>query len=276
MNCNVPTDICFSFTGFQARGGRTDHHRDGWGIAFFENRGVRVFLDDQSASDSAIADLVRSYPIRSLNTIAHIRRATQGSIRLENTHPFQRELWGHYWVFAHNGNLLDYKPTLDGRFLPVGTTDSETAFCHLLQELAKRFGNDMPAPRILFAAIRELAIAISAFGEFNFLLSNGDFLFAHSSSRLCYIVREAPFDIARLQDEEVQVDFKQLTGAKDRVAVIATTPLTCNEQWIDMPPGHLFAFQHGAVQALGENATLPREPSLATADAGAREQATRA
>ena len=36
MNCNVPTDICFSFTGFQKRGGETDVHADGWGIAFFE------------------------------------------------------------------------------------------------------------------------------------------------------------------------------------------------------------------------------------------------
>jgi uncharacterized protein (DUF486 family) len=36
MNCNVPTDICFSFSGFQARGGATDVHSDGWGIAFFE------------------------------------------------------------------------------------------------------------------------------------------------------------------------------------------------------------------------------------------------
>lgn len=37
MNCNVPTDICFSLAGFQARGGLTDVHRDGWGIAFFEH-----------------------------------------------------------------------------------------------------------------------------------------------------------------------------------------------------------------------------------------------
>ena len=36
MNCNVPTDIVFSFTGFATRGGRTDAHKDGWGIAFFE------------------------------------------------------------------------------------------------------------------------------------------------------------------------------------------------------------------------------------------------
>ena len=49
MNCNVPTDICFSFAGFRARGGLTDHHRDGWGIAFFAFAGslghglMRVF-----------------------------------------------------------------------------------------------------------------------------------------------------------------------------------------------------------------------------------------
>lgn len=29
MNCNVPTDICFSFTGFRRRGGATDGHSDG-------------------------------------------------------------------------------------------------------------------------------------------------------------------------------------------------------------------------------------------------------
>jgi len=39
MNCNIPTDICFSFTGFQKRGGGTDVHADGWGIAFFEGTG---------------------------------------------------------------------------------------------------------------------------------------------------------------------------------------------------------------------------------------------
>ena len=37
MNCNVPTDVTFSFTGFAQRGGKTDHHSDGWGIAFFED-----------------------------------------------------------------------------------------------------------------------------------------------------------------------------------------------------------------------------------------------
>ena len=42
MNCNTPTDVTFSFAGFAQRGGRTDHHADGWGIAFFEGRGARL------------------------------------------------------------------------------------------------------------------------------------------------------------------------------------------------------------------------------------------
>ena len=79
MNCNVPTDICFSFSGFQARGGATDVHSDGWGIAFFEGKGTRLFLDPQPSATSPVAELVRHYPIRSRNVIAHIRKATQGS-----------------------------------------------------------------------------------------------------------------------------------------------------------------------------------------------------
>ena len=78
MNCNVPTDICFSFEGFHRRGGSTDHHADGWGIAFFEGPGCRVFLDSKPAVESPIAELVRNYPIRSMNVIAHIRKATKG------------------------------------------------------------------------------------------------------------------------------------------------------------------------------------------------------
>ncbi|MDX5363034.1 MAG: class II glutamine amidotransferase [Pseudazoarcus pumilus] len=256
MNCNVPTDICFSFTGFRARGGLTDHHRDGWGIAFFEGRGVRVFLDPQPSVDSPVAELVHQYPIRSLNVISHIRKATQGEIRLDNTHPFQRELWGQYWIFAHNGNLLDYAPQLGGRFLPVGTTDSERAFCHILQTLAERFPDGPPDAHTLHATLRELAITIGRHGEFNFLLSNGERLFTHCSSRLAYVIRQAPFPTAHLSDEDVSVDFNHVTRPDDRVAVIATQPLTDNETWTLIPPGTLMAFAHGAPEDLGEMHTV--------------------
>lgn len=245
MNCNTPTDICFSFEGFRTRGGDTDVHKDGWGIAFFEGRGCRVFIDVEPSAQSAVAELVRNYPIRSKNVIAHIRKATQGRIALENTHPFQRELWGRYWIFAHNGHLKDFAPARDGSFTPVGDTDSERAFCHVLQTLRDRFSNPAPPPDDVFVVVGELAREIGRHGEFNFLLSSGDCLFAHCSSRLCYVARRAPFAVAHLKDQDVSIDFSEVTNPNDRVAVIATLPLTDNEEWITLEPGTLTMFYEG-------------------------------
>ena len=248
MNCNVPTDICFSFTGFQARGGLTDDHKDGWGIAFFENKGVRQFLDHHPSCESKIAELVRSYPIKSKTVVAHIRKATQGNVSLVNTHPFLRELWGFYWIFAHNGNLKEFNPNLEGSFLPVGTTDSEKAFCYILQTLKTRFGNVVPGKTELFKVLTDLSLELGKFGEFNFLLSNGDLLFAHASSKLSYVIRKAPFPTARLKDQDLTVDFGQVTTNNDQVALIATLPLTDNENWIQVTPGELLLFEEGSIQ----------------------------
>ncbi len=245
MNCNVPTDIVFSFTGFQQRGGGTDHHSDGWGIAFFEGAGCRVFLDPAAAVDSPVAALVRSYPIRSLNVVAHIRKATQGRVALENTHPFMRELWGRYWIFAHNGDLKNYAPSHTGSYRPVGETDSEAAFCDLLHTLTARFGDCAPADDILGNAIAAWAADTARHGVFNFLLSNGDTLFAHCATNLAYIERCAPFTKAHLVDEDVTVDFSEVTTPDDRVAVIATVPLTDNETWTTLTAGEFAQFREG-------------------------------
>jgi len=257
MNCNTPTDICFSFEGFRSRGGRTDVHRDGWGIAFFEGAGCRVFLDAQASVESPVAELVHRYPIHSMNVIAHIRKATQGVIALENTHPFQRELWGRYWIFAHNGNLVDFDPALDGSFVPVGGTDSERAFCLILETLRRRFPDGPPAREALFDVVRELALTIGAHGEFNFLLSNGDFLLAHCATRLTYIVRQAPFSVAHLTDQDITIDFREVTRSSDRVAVIATAPLTDNETWTPLEPGTLALFVDGAPARLAATRPAP-------------------
>jgi glutamine amidotransferase len=249
MNCNVPTDIVFSFTGFAHRGGRTDTHHDGWGIAFFEGAGVRHFVDHQAAIASPIAELIKHYPIKSLNVIAHIRKATQGQVALENCHPFVREMWGRYWVFAHNGDLKGFDPILDGPYRPVGNTDSERAFCFLLQQLRERFGDTAPAMPVLRAAIADLVAIIACHGTFNMMLSDGTALFAHCSTKLCYVVRQYPFAAACLADEDLSVDFSQVTTPNDRVAIIVTTPLTTNETWTEFAPGELKVFVDGLPQS---------------------------
>lgn len=249
MNSNRPADICFSFTGFKARGGATDHHADGWGAAFFEGRGVRVLHDPQASCSSWLADLVCAHPIPSTNVIAHIRKASRGDIRLENTHPFQRELWGRHWVFAHNGTLPDFTPSLNGSFQPVGTTDSELAFCWLLQNLRDSFGGQPPDKHCLFDWLHQFILQHVRYGELNFLLSSGDCLFAHSSTRLSYLIRQAPFASAHLTDTDVTFDFGGNIDPATRCAVIATSPLTDNELWLTMPAGSLWCFDEGAVLA---------------------------
>ncbi len=245
MNCVLPTDIVFSFTGFATRGGRTDSHKDGWGIAFFEGAGVRHFVDYEAAIASPVADLIKRWPIKSKNVVAHIRKATQGKVTLENCHPFVRELWGRYWVFAHNGDLKDFNPVLDGPFRPVGTTDSELAFCHILQELRRRFGDMPPEQAELADVLRMLCAQIGRNGTFNMILSDGHALFAHCSTQLYYIVRQYPFSTATLADEDLSVDFSQFTTPEDRVAVIVTAPLTANEHWTAFQPGELLVFVDG-------------------------------
>ncbi|MEC5397029.1 class II glutamine amidotransferase [Uliginosibacterium sp. H1] len=244
MNCNTPTDIVFSFEGFSRRGGLTGEHVDGWGIAFFEDDGCRIFLDYLPSVSSPIADLVRQYPIKSRNVIAHIRKATQGRVSLANTHPFRRELWGRDWIFAHNGNLADLPAMNGNRFTPVGTTDSEWAFCWLMNELSVRFAQ-MPSHDLLYANLKSLLAELTGRGTFNFLLGSGKLLFAHCATDLHYIVRQAPFTSAHLADADLSVDFAQLTTNEDRVAVIATHPLTDNETWTRMQPGEFALLEGG-------------------------------
>ena len=258
MNCNTPTDVTFSFRGFAQRGGNTDHHTDGWGISFFEgeengDKGLRHFVDHQSACSSPVAELISRYPIKSRNVISHIRKATQGRVALENCHPFVRELWGRYWVFAHNGDLKDFAPRLHGSFRPVGTTDSERAFCWMMQELAKSHA-DVPSTAELTLTLRELAAKIAPFGTFNFLLSNGQALWAHASTktdsqRLYYVERKHPFAHARLSDEDVSINFADHTTTSDRVAVVVSAPLTTNETWTAFEPGALLVFEDGNLAA---------------------------
>jgi predicted glutamine amidotransferase len=245
MNCNVPTDICFSFEGFCARGGKTDEHQDGWGIAFFEGTGCRLFLDVNPSIDSPIAEVVKNYPIKSTHVIAHIRKATQGKITLENCHPFRREIWGKYWVFAHNGNLENFEPGDYSFYQPVGTTDSEKAFCLILNRLREKYPHHEPDLESLLQVLKTITEEIRDSGVFNYLISNGEHFFAHCSTQLHYIIRESPFGVAQLIDEDVKVDFQALTESSDRVAIIATTPLTHNETWTAMQPGELLLFQDG-------------------------------
>lgn len=247
MSANTPTDIRFSFTGLIERGGNTAHHGDGWGIGFYEGRQCRLFHDPVSSAESEIARFVRDCAIKSEIVISHIRKANRGRICLANTHPFGRELWGRNFVFAHNGQLRGIKRWPLGAYQPIGSTDSEHAFCWMLDRIRERFPQPPARPATLWRCIADHCAALDGLGTYNMLLSDASYLYVYCSTRLYWITRRAPFGPARLRDREVVVDFGTETTPDDIVTIIATEPLTVDESWTRMRHGELLVFRDGLV-----------------------------
>jgi glutamine amidotransferase len=252
MECNVPTDIVFSFAGLSSRGGKHGPHADGWGLALYDGPVARTFLEPSAAADSPLARFVREHPIKTLLAIAHVRQKTRGQVSLANTHPFSRELWGRHFVFAHNGKVRAASDLKLGRFKPIGHTDSEHAFCALLGALEHDFRDYPRRAEALAEAVAHHAGRIAKKGSFNMLLGDGRQLFARCATKLHYIVRKAPFKKATLADEDLTVDFSEVTTPRDRVAVVATMPLTRDEVWTKGEPATMWVFRRGVLAA-----TLP-------------------
>jgi predicted glutamine amidotransferase len=137
---------------------------------------------------------------------------------------------------------LDQLPTT--HFRPIGTTDSEHAFCWLMDRLRERW-QDAPTPRALYGCLAELCGALAERGVFNMLLSDSRCLYCFCSPNLVWLTRRAPFRSATLVDEDLTVNFCQETTPRDIVTVVATRPLTRNEGRTSAPRRTLVAFQDG-------------------------------
>jgi len=242
MSFHLPAIPSISFCGFRSRG---EENPDGWGLAFYPDESAQVIKEPIKAAKSPLSNLLKDY-VKSRILIAHVRKASVGSPTLKNTHPFQRELDGKEYVFAHNGTLRNYGGLRLGRFRPIGQTDSEHAFCYLLDRIAGRriVGWDEED----FAWLAQQLGEINRYGRFNCIFSDGEFLFCHYDKdgykSLCFVHRKPPYDTIQLRDEDWEID---LAGAKDPDQtgfVVATTPLT-NELWESFGFGELIVFKNG-------------------------------
>jgi predicted glutamine amidotransferase len=271
LNANTPTDMGFSFRGLSRRGGASGEHADGWGLASFtpDGHGLTLLREDAPAAFSALADQLAERSPRALVSIAHIRKATRGVVTLENCHPFSRRWGDQTWVFAHNGDLQGSIPLGDG-YRPFGSTDSEAAFCWILEEL-DRARVDPADSSALFEQLHRCAAALAERGTFNALVSNGQWLFATATSKLHWLTRRAPFCTATLADPPIQVDFSALTTSNDVVTILSTEPLTTDEHWQPFQAGESLLFRagqviqrslHGVRPTPGRGMALPAIPAL--------------
>jgi glutamine amidotransferase len=247
LSANTPTDMRFSFRGLARRGGQTGVHGDGWGLASFDpaGGGLSIIREESPAAFSPLAAQLADHDLKALYSLAHIRKATQGVVALENCHPFHRQWRGEDWVFAHNGDIKGEIPT-DGAYQPVGNTDSEAAFCWMLNTLSQQATANATAAE-LFSHLNRCSSQLASQGIFNCLISNGQWLYAFAGTKLHVITRRAPFTKATLADDDVTVDFSEVTTEKDVVTIVSTEPLTTNEIWRPLTPGESLLLQNGEV-----------------------------
>src|SRR5947209_18414186 len=171
LSLNRPAAGHFSFREF---GGRDRENVDGWGLAWYPDQSVALIKEPVSWRASQHTGFLEKYSgLLSSIYIAHVRHKTVGGPPTHaDTHPFIREFGGREYAFAHNGTLQQPGRSFPSkRFRPLGTTDSEYAFCYLLERLSRR-GDPLTTPASFRWLHRELA-GINELGQLNCLLSDG-------------------------------------------------------------------------------------------------------
>jgi glutamine amidotransferase len=256
MSARVPTDVQVSLDELARHGGETGPHRDGWGVGFMQNGDALVVREPEAASDSRHLAFLRSQRVRSDTVVAHIRRATQGPRLLRNTQPFGRELGGRVHLFAHNGMLPGIE-SADAmsvrRFRSVGDTDSEHAFCALLERLAPLWEEGLPELQRRLAVVEGFAAELRTLGLANFLYADGDAIFAHGHRRkdATGVIRPPGLHVLCRRcierSEAVPLPGLRITpGDQQEVALVASVPLT-EEPWRPLPEGEVRVLQGGRV-----------------------------
>ena len=247
MSFSKPVTPSISFLGFRQRG---EQHPDGWGIAFYPDNSVQVIKEPIKAGSSVLSDFIKDYTgLASRIIIAHIRKASVGSNFHRNTHPFQREVAGKDYVMAHNGTLRDYKTELGlTYFNPVGETDSEHAFCYLIDRVLKN--RIVKWEKSDFVWLLGVLSKINRFGTFNVLFSDGELLFAYRDKdgkrELNFVQRGPPYGKIKLLDRDFEIDLGKDQDQEKVGCIIATSPLT-DEKWESFEKGELIVFREGYI-----------------------------
>lgn len=258
LSSRLATVVSFSLEAFARRGSRDGRNVDGWGVAYYDGCDVRLYREPEPAGDSIWLSFVERRRVASTLVLSHIRHATRGRISLANTQPFARELGGRLHVFAHNGRLDDIEIRHAGewnRFRPIGDTDSEIAFCILLERLSELWrGHVEPSLDNRLAIVERFAADMRQLGPANFIYADGNMLFAHGHRRIQADSMIAPPGLWQLQRRcsvDVDVDALREAGVAiepvrqdQEVTLLASVPLTA-EPWRPLAEGEVLVVKNG-------------------------------
>ncbi len=259
LSSRIATRTTFSLRTFAGHGGPGAISVDGWGIALYDGPDIRLYKEPEPAGDSHWLAFVEGRHLASRLLLSHIRHATTGDLSYANTQPFVRELGGRRHVFAHNGQLMfasACNATL-GHFRPIGSTNSEMAFCLLLERLTQLWhGSTVPSVSDRLDIVVSFASDMRKLGPANFLYADGDALFAHSHRRmqgdgtiaapgLWMLLRECACDSDSPELLQAGVKIKDVKDGQ-RLALLASVPLN-SDSWQPLAEGDVIAVKDGQV-----------------------------
>jgi glutamine amidotransferase len=216
-------------------------HESGWGIGCYQDgrpqcqRSVRPAFDDPLYRSTAEA-------VRSTTLVAHVRKASVGSVAIRNNHPFTYA----NWLFAHNGTVAGFAAARQQvlseipahlRQAIAGDTDSEHAFYLILALLERMAGNlnQSAAPKMMRQALVDTLRWLQALcpgdekdpSQFNFILTDGQTLVASRwGHSLHYLERRGINSSAEDLPSEKAADYRAL--------LVASEP-TSTEGWRELP-----------------------------------------
>lgn len=177
----------------------SERNADGWGLYGVRASSDFLVHEVAPAAQSALArDLATGGHVVGRILIGHLRDATVGVRSPANTHPFIREVGARRWVMAHQGDVgkaLEAGVCRPVRLTPRGGTDSEAAFCSLLEAVLAATDPGTGANESAAAETEALGLAagrLAEYGQFNFLLTDGSFLYAYCTGPEPLNMREEP------------------------------------------------------------------------------------
>jgi len=257
MSSDKPARLRYELSTFSTHGGQRYANRDGWGIAFAQARDAYLYREPGAAAGSPLESLVADQSVPSRLVIAHVRWASRGKPDLCNTHPFRRTVGGTVCHFAHNGDLRGLRERYDGtetQLNCVGDTDSELAFLLLLERLSELPPGASTAER--FAVFRQFCAGMRAFGNANFLYTEGETLFVHAHKRRYeengVVSDPRPPGLHFMQlnagAREWRVRGAHLACEGDSHILLASVPLD-DGPWVGLPEGSTLLVHRGELAA---------------------------
>ena len=242
----------------------------GWGIGFYQ--GGEVLMRRRPIDDHATVEVAKVVgDVRADVLVGHVRNATVGALRTENTHPFRYR----QWLFAQTGTLPSFEAIRDRLIGSVpeflrssirGESDAEILFYVFLSFLhdAGRLNDGISDPSHVRDALRSCVAVVDGLAaevggtpsQVNVMVCNGENIFAlHRGAQMGYRVIAgkgdaealigADLNLRRKTPELEQMHFALLGSDFDEDWSLAASSPAAQSRWKVVPERSLVTLERG-------------------------------